>query len=161
MICFQQILEIRRSLQRRSLITIHNNLASPIVSLTRLEEPDYVEMWLKCFGAYARKNLRDQRNVGGENEITNLFLASAGCEAIIKISVMAYPKDLEELIFQELKQIIRNNLSPTKKLVIAERTKFLCKKQNSNDLARSYLHRLKEASRFCEFEKLGTENMTI
>ena len=74
---------------------------------------------------------------------------------------MAYSKDLEELSFQEIKQIIRNNLSLKKKKVIAERTKFLSKKQNSNKLVRSYLQSLKEASRFCEFEKLGTENITI
>ena len=115
-------------------------------------------MLLKCFGAYARtKNLQSKRNVGGENEITD----SVGCEAIMKILVMAYPKDLEELTFQEIKQIIRNNLRPKKMLVITERTKFLSKKQNSYKSARSYLHRLKEASRFCEFEKLGIENITI
>ena len=46
-------------------------------------------MGLKCFGAHARtKNLRDKRNVVGENEITDLFLASAGCEAKMKISVI-------------------------------------------------------------------------
>ena len=88
------------------------------------------------------KNLQDKRNVGGENEITDSFLVSAGCEAIIKISVMVHSKDLEEITFQEIKQIIRN-------------------KQNSNKSARFYLQRLKEASRFCEFEELGTENITI
>ena len=74
---------------------------------------------------------------------------------------MGYPKDLEELKFLEIKQIIQNNLRSKKKLVIAERTKFLFKSQNSKELSRFYLHRLKEASRFCEFEKLATENMTI
>ena len=83
-------------------------------------------------------------------------MASAECEAIMKILVMTYPKDLEELTFQEIKQIIRNNLRLKKKFVIAERTK-----QNSNESTRSYLHRLKEASKFCEFEKLGTEILTI
>ena len=92
-------------------------MASPIGSLTKLEEPDYVEMWLKCFGAYARnKNLLEKRNVREENEITDLFLASAGCEAIMKISVMAYPKDLKELTLQEIKQIIRNNFKAEKEV---------------------------------------------
>ena len=72
-------------------------------------------MWLKCFGAYARaKNLQDKRNVGGENKIIDLFLASAAHEAIMMISFIAYPKDLEELTFQEIKQIIRNSLRPKK-----------------------------------------------
>ena len=60
------------------IIIHHNNIVSLIGSLTRLEEPDYLEMWLKCFGAYPRrKNSLDKRNVGGENErlVTDLFLA--------------------------------------------------------------------------------------
>ena len=45
----------------------------------------------------------------------------------MKKLVMAYLKDLEELTFPEIKQIIKNNLRPKKELVIAERTKFLFK----------------------------------
>lgn len=125
-------------------------MASPVGPLTRLGEPDFVEMWLKCFSAYARsKKLQDKKGLGGENEITDLFLATAGCESNMKISVMAYTKDLEDLTFEEISQIIRNNVRPKKKLVIAERTKFLSTKQNPDELARDYLHRLKKASRFC------------
>ena len=74
---------------------------------------------------------------------------------------MAYPKDLEEFTFQEIKLNIRNNLRLKKKLVIVERTKFLSKKHNSNKLPGPCLRRLKEASNFCEFEKLHTENITL
>ena len=54
-------------------------MAAAIGILTRLEDLDYVEMWLKCFAAHARtKMLQDKKNIGGENVITDLFLASAG-----------------------------------------------------------------------------------
>ena len=137
-------------------------MASSIGILTRLEEPDYVEMWLKSFAAHARsKKLQDKKNIGGENEITDLFLASARCEANMRVAVMLYPKDLEDLTFEEIAHIIRNNLRPKKKSVIVERTKFLSMKQNPNETARNYIQRLKKASRFCEFEKLGKADMTI
>ena len=121
-------------------------MAAAIGILTRLEDPDYVEMWLKCFSAFARsKKLQDKKNIGRENEITDLFLASAGCEANMKVAVMIYPKDLEDLPFEEIAHIIRNNVRPKKKLVIAERTKFLSTKQNLNEPARDYIQRLKKA----------------
>ena len=43
--------------------------------------------------------LKNDKNKGGENEITDLFLATAGCEAIMKVSTMAYPTNLEDLTF--------------------------------------------------------------
>ena len=62
---------------------------------------------------------------------------ATGCEAIMKISVMAYPTDLEDLTFQQIAQILKSNLRPKKKLVIAERTKFLSTKQYSDETARN------------------------
>lgn len=43
------------------------------------------------------------------NAIADLFLALVGCEAIIKISVMVYPKQLENLIFVEISEIIKRS----------------------------------------------------
>lgn len=85
----------------------------------------------------------------------------AGCEARKKISVTAYPKQLENLTFVKISEIIKRNLRPKKKLVIVGRTKFLLIKQKQAESIMQYLHRLREASRFCEFEKLGTRDFTI
>lgn len=39
---------------------------------------------------------------------------------------------------------------------MVERTKFMCIKQKQEELIMQYLHGLREARRFCVFEKLGT-----
>ena len=62
------------------------------------------------------QKIQETRNVRGENEITGLFLASVKCEVIMKILVIAYQKDLEELTFQKIKQIKRNNFETEKEV---------------------------------------------
>lgn len=60
-----------------------------------MDKVDYVGTSIRCFAAQARVNkIKDKKVPGGENEIPNLFLASAGFEAIRRISVMAYPKEI-------------------------------------------------------------------
>lgn len=62
--------------------------------------------------------------------LQNFFgiLDSIGCEAIRNISVMTYPRELEDLTFSQISDIIKRNLHPKKKLIIAERTKFFMSK---------------------------------
>ena len=48
-----------------------------------------------------------------------------------------------------------------KMLVVAERTKFMSMKQEIDESIMKYLHCLRNASRYCEFEKLGQEQETI
>ena len=70
-------------------------MASPIGYQLSLEDSDFVDTWLRCFAASARtKKLKDNKEKGGENEITDFFLATAGGEAIMKVSTMAYPTNL-------------------------------------------------------------------
>ena len=96
---------------------------------------------LGMFAALARvKKLKDQNVSGEENEITDLFLASAGCEAIKKISVMVYPKIPEDLTDEEISTIIKRNVCRKQKLVVAERMKFLETRQNPNETVMWYLH---------------------
>ena len=44
-----------------------------------------------------------------------MFLATAGCEAIQKVSTMAYPRNLEELTFKEIGEVIKRNIRPKKR----------------------------------------------
>ena len=126
-----------------------------------LEDPDFADTWLQCFVASARtKKLKDHKEKGGENEITNLFLATAGYKAILKVSTMAYPTNLEDLTFEKISQIIRRNMRPDKRLVMAEKTKFMWMKQEIDEPIIKYLHCLRNVSRYCEFEKLGQEEQT-
>ena len=67
-----------------------------------LEDPDLFDTWLRCFAASARiKMLKDDKEKGGENEITDLFLAPDGCEAIMKVSPTAYHTNLEDQTFKK------------------------------------------------------------
>ena len=77
-------------------------MASPIVYQLSFGDPDFVDTKLRCFAVSARtKNLKDDEAKGGENEITDLFLDIAGCEAIMKVSTMTYPTNLEYLTFEK------------------------------------------------------------
>ena len=85
-------------------------MASPIGYQLFLEDPDFVNTWLRCFTASARiKKLKDKEK-REENEITDLFLVTAGCETIRKVSDMTYPTNLEDLTFEKISQIIRRNI---------------------------------------------------
>ena len=91
-------------------------MASPIGCLTTLDDPEYVESWIRCSEALARaKKLRDRRSKGEQNEITEMFLATVGYEAIQKVSTMAYPRNLEELTFKEINELIKRNIRPKKR----------------------------------------------
>ena len=48
-------------------------------------------------------------------------------------------------------------MRPKKRLVVAERTKFMSMKQEIDEPIIKDLHRLRNASRYCEFEKLEEE----
>ena len=137
-------------------------MASSIGYQLSLEDPDFVDTWLRCFVASARtKMLKDDKEKGGENEIMDVFLAKAGCEAIMKVATMAYPTNMEDLTFEKITQIIRRNMRPKKRLVVAKRTKFMSMKQEIDEPIIKYPHRLRNASRYCKFEKFGREEQMI
>ena len=137
-------------------------MASLIGYQLSLKNPDFVNTWLRIFAASARtKKLKDDKENGGENKFTVLFLATAGSEVIMKVSTMANPTNLEDLTFEKISRIIKRNMRPKKRLVMVERTKFMSMKQEIDELIIKYLHRLRSARRYCEFEKFGQEEQTI
>ena len=104
---------------------------SPIGCLTTLDDIEYFETWVRCFEALAGvKKLRDRRSKGGQNEITDMFLTTAWCEAIHRVSTMVYPRILEELTFKVICEVIRRNIREKKILVIAVRATFLKTRQH-------------------------------
>jgi len=135
-------------------------MASSTSELT-LTDADMTEAWLRCFAAAARsKKLKDD-TAKQEFPITDLFLAKAGVDAIRRVSLMAHPLNLEEMPFEEIRKVIMNSVRPHKKLVIAERVKFLSLRQGDSECVQSYVERLRQAARFCDFQKLGDEGQTI
>ena len=118
-----------------------------------LDDPAITEAWLKCFSALSRsKKLKDD---GTEKQVTDLFLSKAGVNAIRLISVMAKPKELEDMTFNEIKDLIIEKSRPKKKLVIAERSKFMSLRQEAGESVQNFAQRLRDAARFCEFDKLN------
>ena len=80
-----------------------------------LEDPDFVDTWLQCFAVSTRtKKLKDDKEKGGKNVITDHFLATTGCEVIMKVSIMAYPTNLEDLTW-------KNKLDHKKKFEVQEK----------------------------------------
>ena len=103
---------------------LDTTMASPIGCLTTPDHPEYVEIRIRRFEALAKvKKLRDRGSGGEQKEITDMFLATAGCKAIQKVSTMVDPRNQEELTFKEIGKVIKRNIRPKKRLVIAERTK--------------------------------------
>ena len=56
--------------------------------------------------------------------------------------------------------MIKRNIRPKQRLVIAERTKFLETRQDPDESIVQLVNRLGERVRYCEFERLGTGEMT-
>ena len=69
-------------------------------------------------------------------------------------------KELEELNYKVIVWIILKNIRQ-KRLVVFERTKFIESKRNPNESIVQYMHRLKDVSKYCEFEKLWKKVMTM
>ena len=67
---------------------------------------------------------------------------------------------LEELTFNEIGEVIKRNIRPEKSLFIAKTTKFLETRQRPDEPIVHFLHRLKERTIYCEFERLATGEIT-
>lgn len=68
-------------------------MAMPIGFFLFIKEPDFAKVWLNCFAADARtKKLRHNKASGRNNEITDWFLDTAGCKAIMKVLLIDYPR---------------------------------------------------------------------
>ena len=96
-----------------------------------LMESEETEAWLRALAAKGRaKQIRDALE-DGPSEMTDLFLSEAGMDTIRQVSTMASPQTLEDMSFKDIRQLIMTNLQPKKRLVMAERTRFLATTQGS------------------------------
>ena len=60
----------------------------------------------------------------------------------MKVSIMVYPTNLEDLTFEKISQIMRRNMRPKKRLVVVKRMKFILMKQEIDEPIIKYLHHL-------------------
>ena len=105
--------------------------------------------------SYAKAKKLKDKEYRGENEITDLFLATTAYKAIMKTS-LTYPREFEELTFDQIKEIILKKYS---KIGWSLQTKFIALKQEEPII--NFLHLLLDASRFYKFEYLGKEELSI
>ena len=103
-----------------------------------LKEPDQALMWLKAFEARARvEKKRDIDATPGTSgppavaaiakdyQVTDFFMSQCGLEALIKLSSLVAPRNIEDMKFIDIRKDLINYLKPQERLVVAERTGFL------------------------------------
>ena len=119
-----------------------------------LENAEDAEIWLEIFEANVRcKKIQDTEET---KNITDHFISSAGIAAIKKISTFCRPKRIQDIQFEDIKKLILKHILPRKRIILAERSKFMRTVQKSNESLETYLHRLKDSARYCDFDKLNT-----
>lgn len=122
-----------------------------------LTDPQRAEMWLVLFEAKTtkKKDHDATENKEATFDKTNAFLEMCGFNTAMKLaSLLGGPEKLATTKFSIIKAKIKQHLEPKKRLVIGERTKFGQISRMTGESAGDYLARLREAARFCEFEKL-------
>ena len=84
-------------------------------ALNTLDKSEHIKTLIGCFAIFGRvKKLEDEKAYRGENEITDVFLYTAGCETVKEISTMAYPKEFE-LTHEEIVRIIKKKKKKKRK----------------------------------------------
>ena len=124
-------------------------------SVLLLDKPEEAMAWLVSFEAMCRsKEIKDVKGDDGTFLKTDKFLERCGTKALLKIISLMPGRDIEKQQFSEIKNTIKNYIQPTKRLVIADRTRFFMLKQEENESEIDYLARLNEASTHCKWEEL-------
>lgn len=90
----------------------------------------------------------------GSFEKTDKCLEKCGTKALLKIISLMPGKDIEKQPFSKIKELIKQYVEPTKRLVIADRTNFMQMKQDLNETEIDYLSRLNDASVHCKWDEL-------
>ena len=126
-----------------------------------LDDAECAKAWLVSFEALCRaKQIEDKLSTIGTSAVTDAFLARCGGKPLLKIMSLVSDKDIERMLFKDIKQVIENYLAPRKRLVIADRTNFLQLHQKDGEPVVDYLSRLNEASVFCKWDELKQGNPT-
>ena len=77
-----------------------------------------------------------------------------GLEALIKLSSLDAPRNIEDMKFIDIRKDLINYLKPQERLVVAERTGFFQMSQGGEEAETDYLARLREAARYCKIVDL-------
>ena len=92
--------------------------------------------------------------IAKDYQVTDFFMIQCGLEALIKLSSLVVPRNIEDMKFMDIRKDLINYLKPQERLVVAERTGFLQMSQGGEEAETDYLARLREAARYCKFVDL-------
>ena len=81
-------------------------------------------------------------------------MSQCSLEALIKLSSLVAPRNIEDMKFIDIRKDLINYLKPQERLVVAERTVFLQMSQGGEEAETDYLASLREAARYCKFVDL-------
>ena len=125
-----------------------------------LREPADALAWLEGFKARCRAEKKKDIDADSENNIvknfqkTDQFLYRCGVESLKKVQSLAAPKQVSDLKFAEIEEMLKKYLEPQQRLTIAEQSRFMQLVQPREESTSDYLARLRETAKHCEFQKL-------
>ena len=127
-----------------------------------LESPEKCRVWLIAFEAHCRgKKLSDTKaSKTDTSPQTDQFLERCGSIPLLKIISMLPGKDVTKLSFATIKKAIEEYIAPRKRLIIADRTRFLQLTPNQGESLVDFLARINDASVHCKWDSLATEGPT-
>ena len=111
--------------------------------------------WLDIFEATCRHNGTEK------SKQRDYFLSFLDIEAYLRLKTIVAPKDVSTMSFDDINVVLKDYLTPRKKLVIAERSQFFEAKQLDGECAAGYIQRLRKMSQYCEFDKLSGEEDVV
>ena len=125
-----------------------------------LQNAESCTAWIMSFVAKCRAEKKEDKvnndRTIADIQLTNLFLSICGQDALLKLRSFMSTKKLLETPFKEIRQAIQNYISPKVRVETAEKASFLSVVQGIGESDDDFLARLREETRYCDFEKLKT-----
>jgi len=120
-----------------------------------LDNPDAAKCWLISFEGHCRsKQIEDKLQTDNTSPKTNRFLEKCDAKTLLKLMSLIPDKNIENLLYSDIKKVRKAYIEPQEKLVIAERTNFLQITQAVGESEADYLARINLASTTCKWADL-------
>jgi hypothetical protein len=113
---------------------------------------DKIQAWFERFEAMCRRAKVSDELEGEFSPKTDFFISIMGEQAYEKLRNLTAPKKPESMVFEQLKELIINHISPKKRITVAERYKFNMLKQDERETAAEFENRLRAQADKCDFK---------
>ena len=124
-----------------------------------LDSAEACKCWIVSFEALCRnKKMDDKVTADGNTPKADKFLELCGTKPLLKIVTLFPGEEMDKLAFIKIKDGILRYIEPKSRLVIADRTNFLCMTQGEGETVVDYLSRLNEVSVLCKWQDLKTSD---